>query len=49
MKRVIMVCFMLLAGLTLLTGCASTQKTTASTPIQSLDAPDWVVKGSGAF
>ena len=54
MKRIMMMCFMMLAGLTLITGCASTQKTagpviTPSTPIQDLNAPDWVVKGSGAF
>lgn len=36
----------------LLTGCASTkgnEKMTETTPIQDLKAPDWVVKGSGAF
>lgn len=53
MKRITKLCFMLLVGLTLMTGCASTKTAgpvvTPSTPIQDLNAPDWVVKGSGAF
>ena len=53
MKRIVKICFMLLVGLTFMTGCASTQKSgsaiTPTTPIQDLDAPDWVLKGSGAF
>lgn len=52
MKRFMKICFILFAGMVILTGCASTkstQKITTSTPIQDLDAPDWVIKGSGAF
>jgi hypothetical protein len=43
----IMVAFLL--GLGLASGCASKQPVTAKTPIQDLKAPEWVVKGSGAF
>ena len=43
----IMVAFLI--GLVLAPGCASKQPVTAKTPIQDLKAPEWVVKGSGAF
>ncbi|MBI4683309.1 MAG: LPP20 family lipoprotein [Nitrospirae bacterium] len=49
MKRLATLSFMVLIGLALITGCASTEKITPTTPIQELKAPDWVMKGSGAF
>jgi len=52
MKKLVRLGLILLVGLVFVTGCASTPKTskiTAMTPIQDLGAPDWVVKGSGAF
>lgn len=49
MKRLVKLTFILFSGLVLVAGCASTPKITTTTPIQDLDAPDWVVKGSGAF
>ncbi len=39
-----------LAGLVLIAGCATAgPKITAKTPIQDLNPPEWVLKGSGAF
>jgi hypothetical protein len=49
MKKIVSLGFILLIGLFLVTGCASTPKMTSLTPIQELDAPEWVIKGSGAF
>ncbi len=49
MKKLISLSFLLLFGLVFITGCASTPQITTMTPIQDLDAPDWVIKGSGAF
>jgi hypothetical protein len=49
MKRLVKLSFILVIGLVLITGCASTQKVTTTTPIQELESPDWVMKGSGAF
>jgi len=40
---------MIIISLVLLAGCGGKKTVTASTPIQDLDAPEWVVKGSGAF
>ncbi|MBI5409171.1 MAG: hypothetical protein HZA14_07385 [Nitrospirae bacterium] len=48
MKRLCVLGIVLLVGLALITGCATT-KITEKTPIQDLKAPDWVLKGSGAF
>lgn len=41
--------FLMAVGVLLLSGCASKPKVTAQTPIQDVGAPEWVVKGSGAF
>jgi len=49
MKRLVKVAFILLSGLSLLSGCAGPQKITKTTPVQDIDAPEWVKKGSGAF
>ncbi|MBI5665968.1 MAG: LPP20 family lipoprotein [Nitrospirae bacterium] len=49
MKKAVRLCFILLTGLVLITGCASSKKVTETTPIQDLKAPEWVMKGSGAF
>ena len=49
MKRLVTMGFILLIAMSLITGCASTEKVTKTTPIQELDAPEWVMKGSGAF
>jgi hypothetical protein len=49
MKGMVKISFILLVGLVLIAGCASTKKITATTPIQELKAPEWVLKGSGAF
>ncbi|MEW6602576.1 MAG: LPP20 family lipoprotein [Nitrospirota bacterium] len=49
MKKAVRLWFILLTGLVLFTGCASTKKVTETTPIQDLKAPEWVMKGSGAF
>ncbi len=49
MKRLVSIGFILIIGLVLITGCASAPKVTATTPIQELNAPEWVLKGSGAF
>ncbi len=49
MKRLATISCILLIGMALITGCASTEKVTKTTPIQELDAPEWVMKGSGAF
>ena len=37
------------AVLLIIAGCSSAPQITKTTPLQSLGAPDWVVKGSGAF
>lgn len=49
MKKAVRLWFILLTGLVLVTGCASTKKVTETIPIQELKAPEWVMKGSGAF
>lgn len=49
MNRMARLTFILLLGLVLIAGCAGTKKITATTPIQELKAPEWVLKGSGAF
>ncbi|MEK6691748.1 MAG: hypothetical protein AABY78_10760 [Nitrospirota bacterium] len=46
-KRMVRLFIVFLTGLVLSTGCASKQMT-ATTPIQEWNAPEWVVKGSGA-
>lgn len=48
MKRMVRLFIVLLLGLVLSTGCAS-KKITETTPIQEWNAPEWVIKGSGAF
>lgn len=49
MKRFTQAVVVLFTGIFLFSGCAGTQKTTKMTPIQDLKAPEWVIKGSGAF
>ncbi|MFV1950451.1 MAG: hypothetical protein ACC630_00630 [Nitrospinota bacterium] len=49
MKRLVKIAFILLSGLSLISGCAGPQKITKTTPVQDIDAPEWVKKGSGAF
>jgi len=49
MKKAVRLWFLLLTGMVLITGCASSKKVTDMTPIQELKAPEWVMKGSGAF
>lgn len=49
MRNIVKNAVLLLAGLFLIGGCVGTQQMTKTTPIQDLDAPEWVVKGSGAF
>lgn len=49
MKRAVRLWFILLTAIVLVTGCASSKKVTDTTPIQELKAPEWVMKGSGAF
>ncbi len=52
MGKALILILALLGVAGLLTGCASTkvaEKVTETTPIQDLKAPEWVVKGSGAF
>jgi hypothetical protein len=39
----------MMLGVVLAAGCASTKPMTAATPIQEFQSPDWVRKGSGAF
>ncbi len=46
MRKLLRCMFVLVLGLALFTGCAGM---TAKTPVQDLDAPKWVIKGSGAF
>lgn len=48
MKYGMKVVLVALAGMILLMGCGG-KETLPTTPIQDLDAPDWVIKGSGAF
>jgi len=49
--RKVMAILMAILGITVLgiAGCSANKAVTAKTPIQDLKAPDWVVKGSGAF
>lgn len=49
MKRNLRTTLLLIACMLLVTGCFGKKKTTKFTPIQDLDAPEWVLKGSGAF
>ncbi len=49
MERKRKMIFALVMGMFLTVGCSSTKPVTVSTPIQDLKAPEWVVKGSGAF
>lgn len=52
MGKALRLIFALLVVAGLLAGCGSTkgaERVTETTPIQDLKAPDWVVKGSGAF
>lgn len=49
MKDSMKVMLVLVAGIFLITGCATTRDIAVTTPIQDLDAPEWVRKGSGAF
>lgn len=52
MKHVFRVTILVVLALFLVAGCGGKEtkkEVTASTPIQDLGAPDWVVKGSGAF
>ncbi len=46
MKKIVRIVLVLIMGLAIFTGCASKNVKTA---IQDLDAPKWVIKGSGAF
>jgi hypothetical protein len=48
MRKSVAIFLMLAAGLVLFSGCAK-KEVTPATPIQEIDAPDWVKKGSGAF
>lgn len=45
MKKALRILLVLAVGATLIAGCAKAKVT----PIQKMDAPDWVKKGSGAF
>jgi len=51
MKQAYRALLLVVLALSFLIGCAGETKkeVTANTPIQDLGAPDWVVKGSGAF
>jgi hypothetical protein len=49
MKRQRETILALAVGVFLAMGCASTKPVTVTTPIQDLKAPEWVVKGSGAY
>jgi len=49
MNKAAKIVMVIMIGLGLASGCAGTQPVTAKTPIQDLKAPEWVVKGSGAF
>jgi hypothetical protein len=49
MNKMVRLTFILCLGLFLIAGCAGTKNITATTPIQELKAPEWVLKGSGAF
>ena len=42
-------CVLVLIFILTAIGCSGTKKIAKSTPIQDLKAPEWVVKGSGAF
>lgn len=50
MKEAMKFALLAVAGLMLLIGCGGKKvKMTPTTPLQDLDAPKWVIKGSGAF
>jgi len=51
MKRTFFFVLAVFSVVLMMSGCASTpsKEITASTPIQELGAPEWVLKGSGAF
>ena len=49
MKRLVKMCFILVAGIVLITGCAGNKEILKTTPMQEIDSPEWVMKGSGAF
>lgn len=49
MKYLMKVCFLVVSGAVVFSGCAGPPKITKTTPIQELGAPEWVLKGSGAF
>ncbi|RJR15910.1 MAG: hypothetical protein C4581_11190 [Nitrospiraceae bacterium] len=49
MKKAVRLWFVLLSAMVLISGCAGSKKVTDMTPIQELKAPEWVMKGSGAF
>lgn len=49
MKYLMKVCFLVGWGAVVFLGCAGHPKITKTTPIQELGAPEWILKGSGAF
>lgn len=48
-RKRLQIIFITFVGLVFITGCTSAPKITTTTPIQELGAPEWVLKGSGAF
>jgi len=49
MKILLAFSCILIYGMAFITGCAGRDKVTAIIPVQDLEAPEWVMKGSGAF
>ncbi len=49
MKKIVSLMLVVVAGMFFLYGCGGKAVIKADTPIQDLDAPEWVVKGNGAF
>ncbi len=49
MKRLRAFIWMLICGMAFIAGCSGMQKVSSTTPVQDLEAPEWVMKGSGAF
>ena len=49
MKRLLAFSCILIYGMVFISGCAGRENMTAITPAQDLEAPEWVMQGSGAF
>jgi hypothetical protein len=49
MKRSFLICLAVISLLIIVAGCSGNNKTASVTPVQDFKAPEWVVKGSGAF